>query len=149
MSAPSSELESPIQWGDRVDHKKFGLGTVKGEPDARSGASQELQSIEHKGWAVPVTWDDPTREDSMVMSTFLKVVSRPDAKGGAYWNHEFQKLTKRVLAARQATDLVIGNAFRPQGGGGAAKVQAALAHEEVSLGELAAFLERDEQGEHA
>lgn len=148
MDAPGKKVEPPFQWGDRVDHRVFGLGTVKGQPSASIGPSKDWRDQEHKGWAVPVKWDDPARDDNVVMSTHLRMVERPNAKGSAFWNHEFQKLKMRVLTARQATDLAIGTAFRPQQGGGAARVQAALAHEKESLDELAAFLNHDERGEH-
>lgn len=149
MSVPDEKMTASFQWGDRVDHRTFGLGTVSGQPFAVSGPTHDLRGSEPKGWSVPVKWDDPSRKDGTYGSAHLRLVDRPNAKGGAFWNHEFQKLKTRALAARQATDLAITNAFRPLEGTGSEKIQAALAHEKSTLADLAEFLAADERGEHA
>lgn len=124
---------TPLQWGDRVDHKKFGLGTVDGEPE---------------GEKVRVIWDDPNRAPARVVSSFLRLVTRPDAKGGAFWNHEYGKLLETVKSARGASDTALANAFRPKVGDGLAAIDQALAIEAEALDALRSFLLADEMGEH-
>ena len=129
---PKTE-SAPFQWGDRVDHKKFGLGTIEGEPE---------------GEKVVVKWDDPKRAPTGVMSSFLRLVTRPDAKGGAFWNHEYKKLVDAVKSARATTDNAIGASFRPMNDDGLAALDQSLAAERTALDALRDFLIADEAGEH-
>jgi hypothetical protein len=138
----------PFKWGDRIDHAKFGLGTVNGEPRAVSGASSDLRRIEPKGWTVPVKWDEASRGATQISSSHLKLVDRPNAKGGAYWNHEFQKLADEVRNARKETDLALTNVFRPVGGEGLSTLRTRLEAEHEQLSRLLRFVEEDERGDH-
>lgn len=122
-----------LQWGDRVDHKKFGLGTVEGEPD---------------GEKVHVIWDDPNRTPTRVASSFLRLVTRSDAKGGTFWNHEYSKLLKTVENTRTATNSELASAFRPIESDGLYKLEQALESEAKALNDLRDFLAADGRGEH-
>lgn len=124
---------TPLQWGDRIDHKKFGLGTVDGEPN---------------GAKVHVIWDAPNRAPTWVVSLFLRLVARPDAKGGAFWNYEYSKLLKTVENTRAATNTELAIAFRPLDGNGLSRLELALESEVKALNDLRDFLSADEQGEH-
>ena len=132
MNDPSTQNHS-LQWGDRVDHKKFGFGTVCGEPE---------------GDKVLVEWDDPQRKTTGVMASFLQLVTRPDAKGGAYWNNEYKKLLEAVKVARVRSDTALANAFRPTKGSGIASIDQALSEEKSPMDALREFLEEDEKGNH-
>lgn len=124
---------TPLQWGDRIDHKKFGLGTVEGEPE---------------GEKVHVIWDDPNRAPARVVSSFLRLVTRSDAKGGAFWNHEYSKLLKTVENTRAATNSELASAFRPIDGDGLSKLEQTLESEAKAFNDLRDFLVADEKGEH-
>lgn len=137
MSDEQERASCPFQWGDRVDHKKFGLGTVVSEPI--SGG---------KDWRLQVEWDDPSRGTTGIMSSILSLVSRPDAKGGAYWSYQYNQLLASVHAARNATNEALSNAFRPRGGEGLKSLLDILEIEKSAVRELTDFLERDEAGEH-
>jgi len=138
----------PFQWGDRIDHKLFGLGTVNGEPVAVVGADANSHTTVPKGWIVPVDWDDPKRTATKVGSFALRLVTRPDAKGGAFWSSEFKKLLQVVKAARIASDNAFETAFRPHDGDGLATINRRLVEEQKAVDELLDFLEKDASGEH-
>lgn len=138
----------PFGWGDRVDHRIFGLGTVDGEPKAMCGAREDLRGTEFKGWSVPVAWDDPERRDGKVGHNHLKLVERPDSKGGAYWNNEYGKLIAEAYTLRKKTDAAIQSAFRAPGGTGLISLRLRLKSELAVLTQVTEFLEADERGEH-
>lgn len=139
----------PFQWGDRIDHKLFGFGTVDGDPVASVGMNPKTYRTEPRGWMVPVKWDDPERTATQVASVALNLVTRPDAKGSAYWNNEYQKHLKSIQVARTATDTALKNAFRPHKGNGLEALQRALEEEQDCMETLKAFLKDDANGEHA
>lgn len=138
----------PFEWSDRVDHRIFGLGTVTGEPRAGFGATKNGCGTEFKGWSVPITWDDPDRNPGRVMDYALRVVDRPDAKGGAYWSSEYRKLMADILSLRKKTDEAIEQAFRRADGKGVAGLLTVLETDRAAMSETIAFLEADERGEH-
>ncbi|MEL6202288.1 MAG: hypothetical protein AAFR39_07995 [Pseudomonadota bacterium] len=138
----------PFQWGDRVDHKLFGLGIVNGDPVAVCGPAPRTHEIVSKGWRVPVKWDDPSRTATSVACFVLRLVTRPDAKGGAFWNHEYKKLLERVLKARATSESAMKEGFRPHDGGGTERVSRALKQEQEAVAELQEFLKADEAGDH-
>ena len=92
-----------------MEHRKFGFGTVEGEPVPMSGPIMEngRYGVGPKGWTVPVGWEDPNRAPSKIgfdpkNRPFLVKVSSPDARGHAYWENEFQKRLGPVERARAA-----------------------------------------------
>ena len=66
-----------FQWGDRIDHPNFGMGTVIGEPVAVAGAETSPRcASEDRGRRVPVEWDDPGRtagSAAVIRSSLLSV----------------------------------------------------------------------------
>lgn len=145
----SKEEVCPFQWGDRVDHRIFGLGMVNGEPRAVCGPAADHRRVESKGWNVPVEWDDASRTAGSVASSFLRLVDRPNAKGGAYWRAEYAKLADNALKARAAVNIAISHAFRPVDGTDSQELKSAMRTESECLSALITFLEADERGEHA
>jgi hypothetical protein len=89
----------PFDEGDRVDHRKFGFGTVSGAPVAMMRAG--LQRSESAGWNIPVRWDDATCTANRVGSDFLTKVSSPDERPFAYWDRKWQPLLANWLEARR------------------------------------------------
>ena len=132
---PDTVVTNPqnLEWGDRVDHKKFGLGTVSGEPE---------------GDKILVDWDDPKRAPTRVVGSFLRLVTRPDAKGGAFWGNEYRKLLEAVQAARKTSEVALANAFRATDGQGLTSLEKALEAEKAPLDALRDFLKQDEKGDH-
>jgi hypothetical protein len=96
-----------------------------------------------------VEWDDPYRKTGSVNSEFIRLVDRPNAKGGAYWNHEFQGRLDRVIAARAETNGFMKTAFRPLKGSQVEVIKAKVAAEQELLAELLQFLVVDDTGDHA
>lgn len=142
-----------VQWGDRIDHRIFGFGTVVGEPIPVSGPIEDRRSpggyrIGPKGYQVPVKWDDPNREFSEIGCSFLELVIRPDAKGSAFWKNEYEKLLADFERARQATDMALRSGFRSEGRVGKKDIEDALQAESEPLRKILAFLAEDEDGEH-
>lgn len=154
----SDEVEHgrcPLQWGDRVDHKKFGFGTVVGEPvPVVRGSAEGPPFIVPSGWRVTIDWDDPALPqgeyvfDPARTNTFQKV-SSSNARGQAYWENEWRKCLEALLAARAATDAYLKGAFRripPFSFEALAELQE---QERRALTDVERFVEADERGEHA
>ena len=144
----------PFEWGDRVDHPKFGLGTVASRPVAVAGPVEDRSapggfSTAPKGWRMEIDWDDPARPRSGMTSSFLSLVERPDAKGGPYWAAEYRHRLENTLRARRSTDSVMQDAFRSSRGVGAAELRSILDGERAGIEELLRFLDADEAGEHS
>lgn len=148
MTALMESKTCPFQWGDRIDHKLFGFGTVDGEPVAVCGSDPRTYRTVSKGWTVPVKWDDPKRTATRVASVALQLVTRPDAKGGAYWSNEYRKLQEDVKTARSGVEQAINEGFRPRKRQGLHRLDEALKAERCAVANLRAFLEADEAGEH-
>lgn len=148
MTKSSSSVYVP-QWGDRVDHRLFGLGTVNGEPVATEGPTKDGRGIEDKGWRVPVKWDDEARAQGSIASHALRLVDRPNAKGGAFWHAEYLKLVTTSAEASKGVEAAIRSAYRPFEGEGLQRLQIALKAEGRARAALVEFLEADERGEHA
>lgn len=148
MTATIDPDTKPFQWGDRVDHKLFGFGTVNGDPVALCGPAPRKYEIVSKGWRVPVKWDDPSRTATMVACFALRLVTRPDAKGGAFWNNEYKELLERVLKTRATSESAIKQGFRPHDGEGVERIDRALKLEQEAVAELREFLKADEAGDH-
>ncbi|GGD15130.1 hypothetical protein [Aureimonas glaciei] len=138
-----------FQWGDRIEHPSFGLGTVNGAPVAVVETESSLRfGVEDRGWRVPVEWDDPGRTSGSVGCDSIKLVDRPDAKGGAYWNHEFKNLLAQLSTTRSQTDAYLGEAFRHPRGSRIAAVQVLIDAEQQMLNRVLQFLSVDETGHH-
>ncbi|BDA84119.1 hypothetical protein Sa4125_16610 [Aureimonas sp. SA4125] len=150
MADPQPRKPYQFQWGDRVSHSNFGLGTVNGVPVAVDGTDASPRfSVEDRGWRVPVEWDDPGRTPGLVSSDSIKMIERPDAKGGAYWNNEFQTLLAQLASARSRTDAYLGEAFRHSRGSQVAAIRELAEAEQQILAKVLQFLNVDETGRHA
>lgn len=124
-----------LQISDRVDHPRFGLGTVC-EPQ--------------KDDRVTVTFDVDWFGTKCIIRKFLTHVTSPDVKGGAYWAHEFQEFLELALLARSRTNAAMKLAFRDKSRleVSSAHIRAALEREKASMEALLQFLDADEAGEH-
>ena len=149
MTDARSRKPYDFQWGDRIEHPNFGLGTVIGEPIAVAGAEPSPRfGSEDRGWRVPVEWDDPGRTAGSVSSDSIKMVERPDAKGGAFWNHEFQRLLSQAISARAITDVSLRAAFRHLQGSQVGEIRTLIEAEQQILNKVLQFLNVDETGSH-
>jgi hypothetical protein len=150
---PGREHDTPpFDWGDRVDHPKFGLGTIVSRPGSVSGPIAEHRDVGGyrvgpKGWTIEVEWDDPNRPRGKFSSSHFRLVERPDAKGGAYWAAIYQEKLENALDTRRRTDVDMQRAFRSSEGG-AADVRMKLKAEREAIDDLLMFLEADDAGEH-
>jgi hypothetical protein len=150
MTDATSRKPYDFQWGDRIDHPNYGMGTVIGEPIAVAGAEPSPRfGSDDRGWRVPVEWDDPGRTAGSVSSDSIKMVERPDAKGGAFWNHEFQRLLSQAISARSVTDISLRAAFRHRQGSQVGDIKALIEAEQQILNKVLQFLNVDETGNHA
>lgn len=98
MRGSTCELEE----GDRVDHKLFGFGTVDGAPEGGSSS----------GWRIPVRWDDPNRNSTVVMHYALRKVSSPDSRPFTYWDRQWKPLVQAWIAVRREVEMA-ASVFRP------------------------------------
>lgn len=132
----------PFQWGDRVDHNKFGLGTVVGEPAAGSNSDRKAS------WGVLVRWDDQARSECRIAHNFLWLVERLDAKGGAYWANEHRKLIDVAIPKLRNLEHVLQSSFRPGSGPASTAIEVALKQLEVAVKPIQDFVKQDEAGKH-
>lgn len=138
----ASDKPCSFQWGDRVDHNKFGLGTVVGEPIAGSNFDGKIS------WGVLVRWDDKNRPECKIMHNFLRLVERPDAKGGAYWANEHRKLLDIAIPKLRKLEHVLISSFRPGSEPASAAIEVALEQLEAAVKPIHDFAQRDEAGDH-
>lgn len=144
----------PIQWGDRVDHKLFGFGTVVGEPVPMMGASlRGPPRTVARGWSLHVKWDDPAQAASDIgfnsaRSNVLRKVSSPSAKGHAYWESEWRKRLAALAEARTRTQAYVDHAFRNVPPFSPEKLGQLRKAEEEAFAGIEAFLAADAGGEH-
>lgn len=104
---------SPLEEGDRVDHKIFGFGTVNGAPTALVGPDMSSRSgVRDAGWSIPVQWDDPSRTADAVMHHALRKVASPNSRPFTFWNRQWQPLLQAWMAARRETEQALSS-FRP------------------------------------
>lgn len=152
-----NNVECPIQWGDRVDHRQHGFGTVNGNPTPYYGGSYEggVAWTGVSGWHVPVSWDDPDVAVSEAdfhrfgkSANNLVLIDRPDAKGVRYWEAKWAELIKSVQSARQATDRQIDRSFRSGTAQSHAELAQLLEQEVEAIKALQDFTNRDNAGEH-
>lgn len=136
----------PLAEGDRVDHRKFGLGTVvaiDGPPSV--GAPRGPGSPPPNAWKVTVACDDPARGAIRVLSTFLTKVASPDARPFVYWDRQWRPLRDRWLQARDAVEKAL-ETFRPLPDPDVlARLRAA---EQEALESLERFLAEERAGAH-
>lgn len=112
-----SQGTCPIEEGDRIDHKRFGFGTVIGAPVAVVGPDLSGPTgVRDAGWWLHIRWDDPARADSemgyRVDSPHMRKVSSPDSRPFTYWDRQWQPLLQGWLAARRETER-LASGFRP------------------------------------
>lgn len=142
-----------VQWGDRVDHRIMGFGTVVGEPVAMSGPIEDRTMPGGyrdgpKGYSVTVKWDDPSKREGTFGCRSLQLVTRPNAKGSGYWNNEYEKLLAEVMWSRRLTDAALKSGFRPKEGDSLSAIERALMAERGPMERLANFLAEENKGEH-
>lgn len=87
--------------GDVVDHKVFGIGTVKEVCRGRAGPDDRGGH----GYRVTVEFADPPRTVPL-MDWALKKVSSPDTRPFVYWDRQWQPLHQQWLNARREVELV-------------------------------------------
>ena len=145
----NKNIKCPFQWGDRINHKLFGLGTVDRNPVGVCGPDRQGHQTVSQGWTIPVKWDDENRTAAKVASFALRLVTRLDAKGGAYWNNEYKKLLEVVQDVRANTDANLLAAFRPNEGTARSTLDELLKLENAALEKLRNFLTDDENGNHS
>lgn len=142
----------PFDWGDRIDHPKFGLGTIVSRPEPVSGPIADRRDVGghrvgSKGWIIEVEWDDMNRPRGKFSSSHFRLVEKPDAKGGAHWAAIYQEKLENALDARRRTDVDMQRAFRSSEGG-AANVRMKLGAEREAIEDLLTFLDADDAGDH-
>lgn len=143
----------PFDWGDRIDHPKFGLGTIVSRPEPVSGPIADRRDVGgyrvgSKGWIIEVEWDDMNRPRGKFSSSHFRLVERPDVKGCAYWAATYQEKLENALNARRETASVMQQAFR-NSDRGPADIRKKLVAEREVIERLLAFLEADDAGEHS
>lgn len=138
---------SPLEEGDRVDHKVFGLGTVVGAPAAMVGPDMSSHDgVRHAGWSIPVRWDDPSRTAGAVMHHALRKVASPDSRPFTFWDRQWQPLLQAWTAARRETEEALSS-FRPASD--PADVARLQAKELRALEAMQQFLDEEAVGRHA
>jgi hypothetical protein len=90
-----------ISEGDSVDHKLFGLGTVKVVDDR--GYTDGVSNTGN-GYPVTVVWEDTTRRETTVMHWALRKVSSPEVRPFIYWDKQWQPLREEWLKARREVE---------------------------------------------
>ena len=132
---PKDAVLPPLEMSDRVDHPKFGFGTVSAPPE---------------GDRYHVLFDDPKYGTKNIVRRFLFLVTRPDARGSLYWNQAYAQLLSKSQDHRWRTDEVMKRAFRdPQDEPiNAATLRECLEIERDGLTTLLEFLDADEAGKH-
>lgn len=132
---PTDAVLEPLQMSDRVDHPKFGLGTISAPPE---------------GDKYEVLFDNPDCGTKRVVRRFLFLATRPDAKGGSFWANEYARFLDKAQVDRRRTDEIMRRAFRgtddePKD---TAALRKSLAQEKASIETLLEFLDADEAGDH-
>jgi hypothetical protein len=142
MERPACLLEE----GDRIDHQKFGFGTVDGPPIATVAPDLKSRSgVRDAGWSVPVRWDDPDRQPTRVANWALRKVSSPDSRPFTYWDRQWKPLLEAWFAARKAVEAASAT-FRPPPDPEALKWLRAA--EEAAYAAMARFVKDELDGLH-
>lgn len=137
----------PFEEGDRVDHRKFGLGTVSGAPVATVGPDVSARSgVRDAGWRLSVTWDDPDRSTTQIMSSHLTKVASPDTRPYSYWNRQWQPLLTAWRDARKAFEIAAAE-FRPIPD--EAAMSALHDREQAAWAAMQTFIEDERVGRHS
>lgn len=138
---------SPLEEGDRIDHKIFGFGTVNGAPTAMVGPDMSRHGgIRDAGWSIPVRWDDPSRTAGAVMHHALRKVASPDSRPFTFWDRQWQPLLQAWKAARRETEQALSS-FRPASD--PADVARLKDKELRALEDMQRFLDEENAGKHA
>ena len=115
--------------GDRVDHRKFGLGTV----------------TEVEGDIIEIDFDDRPGEIKRVLVSFVIKVASAETRPFKFWDRQWQPLRTAWLEARRAFETE-ASGFRPLPD---AERLAHLKAEEIAAWEaMLAFTEDEKQGLH-
>lgn len=133
--SPKDTALNPLQLSDRVDHPKFGIGTISAPPERDK---------------YQVLFDNPDHGTKFVVGHFLSLVTRPDAKGGPFWANEYACLLNAALNQRYRTDETMKRAFRNTQDDpiDVTSIRTNLEKEKANILALLEFLEADEAGEH-
>ncbi|RTL32638.1 MAG: hypothetical protein EKK47_04535 [Burkholderiales bacterium] len=138
---------SPLEEGDRVDHKIFGLGTVSDAPTAMVGPDMGHPSgLRDAGWSIPVKWDDPSRTAGAVMHHALRKVASPDSRPFSFWSQQWQPLLQAWIAARRETEQTLSS-FRPTPD--PVSVVSLKDNEQRAFEAMQRFLDDENSGKHA
>lgn len=97
----------PLGEGDRVDHAKFGLGTVS----RVDGSPLQKPSEPAPAWKVEVIFDGGVGT-KRVLNTFLVKVSSPEIRPFIFWDRQWQALRQVWLNARRSHEEALSK-FRP------------------------------------
>ncbi|CAN7495642.1 hypothetical protein LJR225_003485 [Phenylobacterium sp. LjRoot225] len=136
----------PLEEGDRIDHKKFGSGTVDGPPMATVGPDLGGRGgVRDAGWSVPVRWDDVERQPTRVAHWALTKVPSPDSRPFTYWDRQWKPFVAAWLAARRAVETATVT-FRPPPD--PAAMQALQADEADAFAAMTRFLKDETDGLH-
>lgn len=132
---PKGAVLPPLEMSDRVDHTKFGLGTISAPPD---------------GEKYEVIFDNSECGTKKIVRRFLSLVTRPDTKGAPYWAHVYAQILDKVQDSRWRTVVSMERAFDDPGDdpSDAKKIRELLERENADISALLAFLDADEAGEH-
>ena len=130
--------------GDRVDHAKFGLGTVSAVEtfiQGNSTAADHGQTVQK----VTVACDDPQRGKIRVLGSFLRKIASPDTRPFVYWDRQWRPLHADWLAARRAVEQALAG-LRPAPDRD--KLEGLRAAEAATLEALERFLADEQAGLH-
>ncbi|KAA0574633.1 hypothetical protein FZ983_27425 [Azospirillum sp. B21] len=137
MSSPSAAVGGdgvPLDWGDRVEHRLFGLGHI----------------VDIENDKLEIAFDESGTK--RVMSSFVTKVASAETKGIAYWNRQFKPLVAAWLTAREEVTRLLPQMFRPlhplQPDDLQRQLSAADEKERMARAAIDAFLEEDRQGHH-
>lgn len=97
----------PFAEGDRVDHAKFGLGTIS---NVEQGAGRSASDPAPK-WKVEVVFDLHPIPKRLVHS-FLTKVGSPEERPFIFWDKQWRALRQAWLDARRDHEAALST-FRP------------------------------------
>lgn len=140
--------DCPFQWGDRVDHRKFGIGRIIDDPSPSGRPVLKQGNTVFCGWSATIEWEDSAREPARMALDFVLLVERVDAKGGAYWANEHTKLLAPAITKLRSLESALQSSFRPQNSGATAQIPELLYELEGAVAELLEFIRADDNGEH-
>lgn len=125
----------PLIEGDRVEHAKFGLGTVTTIGDRSVSGPSDPTRV----WIVEVVFDDGVGPKRLIHTVLTKVGS-PEVRPFIFWDKQWQVLRRAWLDARRRHEEALA-AFRPPPQ--QSDVERLRASEHLALEALDAFVAAD------